>query len=60
VEYRAHLGDELKALLYDPQTSGGLFLLVPEAQASGLLAELPDARAVGRALARRDRQIVII
>src|SRR6185503_5210875 len=30
VEYRADPGDELKALLYDPQTSGGLFLLVPE------------------------------
>jgi len=60
VEYRVDLGDEMKALLYDPQTSGGLFLLVPEAEASVLLAELPEARAIGRALARGDRQVVIV
>ena len=60
VEYRAGPGDELKALLYDPQTSGGLFLLVPEAEAAALLVELPEARAVGRARARGDRPIVIV
>jgi selenide,water dikinase len=60
VEYRARPGDELTALLYDPQTSGGLFLLVPEAEAAALLAELPEARAVGRARARGDRPIVIV
>ena len=60
VEYRVDPGDEMKALLYDPQTSGGLFLLLPKAEASALLAELPEARAVGRALERGDRQIVIV
>ena len=60
VEYRARPGDELTTLLYDPQTSGGLFLLVPEAEAAALLAELPEARAVGRARARGDRPIVIV
>jgi selenide,water dikinase len=39
-----------RALLFDPQTSGGLLLLVPEPELPGLLAELPEARAVGRAL----------
>jgi selenide,water dikinase len=60
VEYRARPDDVMKALLYDPQTSGGLFLLVREAEAPALLAELPAARAVGRALARGDRSIVIV
>jgi selenide,water dikinase len=41
-----------RALLYDPQTSGGLLLLVPAAQADGLLAALPAARVIGRALPR--------
>jgi len=35
-------------------------LLLPKAEASALLAELPEARAVGRALERGDRQIVIV
>jgi selenide, water dikinase len=60
VEYRARLGDEMKALLYDPQTSGGLFLLVPEAETAALVAELPAARVVGRAAPRADRMIVIV
>jgi selenide,water dikinase len=60
VEYRVDPGDELKALLYDPQTSGGLLMLVPEAEAAALLAELPEARAVGRARARGERPIVIV
>jgi selenide,water dikinase len=60
VEYRVDPGDELKALLYDPQTSGGLFLLVGEAEAPALLAELPEARAVGRARARGARLVVIV
>ena len=59
VEYRADPDEEMKALLYDPQTSGGLFLLVPEAEAAALLAELPDARVVGRSVPRTDRAIVI-
>ena len=59
-EYRVDPGHEMKALLYDPQTSGGLFLLVPEAEAAALLAELPEARAIGRARARGERSIVIV
>ncbi|HEV7500311.1 MAG TPA: selenide, water dikinase SelD [Vicinamibacteria bacterium] len=40
--------EALRALAYDPQTSGGLLLLVPPGAASALLADLPLARAIGR------------
>jgi selenide,water dikinase len=50
VEDTALPDEALRALAYDPQTSGGLLLLVGEAAASALLADLPQARAIGRAL----------
>jgi selenide,water dikinase len=49
VRYGRALDEEVAALLFDPQTSGGLLLLVAEAGAGGLLSELPEARAIGRA-----------
>jgi selenide,water dikinase len=49
VEYAGRPDEALAALLYDPQTSGGLLLLVPESEAQALLSELPAARAIGRA-----------
>ncbi len=51
VAYQGPLTDSLRALLFDPQTSGGLLLLVPEEEEGGLLGELPGARAIGRAVA---------
>src|SRR5215472_12905778 len=45
VEYASEGDDGRKALLYDPQTSGGLLIFVPESDAGALLAELPRARA---------------
>jgi selenide,water dikinase len=48
VEYRQVPPEALRALLFDPQTSGGLLLCVPEDQASSVLADLPHARAIGR------------
>lgn len=51
VEYRRRSPDGQDALLYDPQTSGGLLLCVPEGQASSVLAELAQARAIGRVVA---------
>jgi selenide,water dikinase len=50
VDYAETAGEERRALLFDPQTSGGLLLLVPEAAVGELLGELPEARAIGRAL----------
>jgi len=40
--------EALRALVYDPQTSGGLLLLVPPAEAGALVAAIPSARAIGR------------
>jgi selenide,water dikinase len=47
----------LRALLSDPQTSGGLLLAVAPAALASLLAELPEARPVGRAVAAGERPL---
>jgi selenide,water dikinase len=49
-----------EALLYDPQTSGGLLLAVPEEAAEALLAELPQARAIGRAVPAQQTPLVVV
>jgi selenide,water dikinase len=59
VEYRRDPDDALAALLFDPQTSGGLLLAVPERARDGLLAELPGARAIGRVVPPAARRIVV-
>jgi selenide, water dikinase len=59
VEYRGDPGDAVRALLYDPQTSGGLLLLVPEAECEALLAGLDGARAIGRALAPGAKPLIV-
>jgi selenide,water dikinase len=59
VEYGGRAEDARKALLYDPQTSGGLLLLVPEAEVEPLLARVPGARAVGRARSAGARPLVV-
>jgi selenide,water dikinase len=50
--------DALRALLFDPQTSGGLLLLVPAPALAGLLAALPGARPIGRATAAQPTSLV--
>ncbi len=60
VEYRSDLEEALKALLYDPQTSGGLLLLVPEHRVAALLADLAQARAIGQAVAAGPRPLVVV
>jgi selenide,water dikinase len=57
--YRGALDAALQALLFDPQTSGGLLLLVPESHAWGLLAELPEARVIGVVRPRGEAPIVV-
>jgi selenide,water dikinase len=59
------VSDEMAALVFDPQTSGGLFVALPEADAMKLLADLheignTDAAIVGRAEARGDFPIEIV
>jgi selenide,water dikinase len=46
-QWRSRPDPVLEALLFDPQTSGGLLLFVPEERVEALLSELPEARAVG-------------
>jgi selenide,water dikinase len=60
VEYRSNPSEPLRALLYDPQTSGGLLVLLPEAAAGALQRDLEAARVVGRAVAAGTRPIVIV
>ena len=59
VEYRGRPSEPLRALLFDPQTSGGLFLLVPEAETEALLAGLPGATLVGRALPPGPKPLIV-
>jgi selenide,water dikinase len=59
VEYRGTPGEALRALLYDPQTSGGLLLLVPAATVDALLADLPSARRIGQALPPGPKPLIV-
>jgi selenide,water dikinase len=56
------VGDEMTALLFDPQTSGGLLIAVAPDKADALLARLkanhPHAAIVGECVARTDVSIV--
>jgi len=47
IDDRADPDDARRALVFDPQTSGGLLLPVPAGAADALLAQLPKARAIG-------------
>jgi selenide,water dikinase len=47
-------------LLYDPQTSGGLLISLPEVDAAALEAKLPGAHRVGRVVARDNKPIRLI
>ena len=51
---------EMEALLYDPQTSGGLLISLPEVQAGDLAAALEDASQIGRVTARRGKPIRLL
>lgn len=59
LEDRAAPDAARRTLLFDPQTSGGLLLPVAAERADALLAELPDARRIGRVLAAEAKPIVI-
>ncbi|MEO7144851.1 MAG: selenide, water dikinase SelD [Bryobacteraceae bacterium] len=47
-------------LLYDPQTSGGLLLSIPEPDASRLQAKFSGAYPIGRVFARQNKPIRIL
>ena len=52
VRIAGHLRPEVEALLYDPQTSGGLLLSQEPAHATGVI--------IGRVLERGDSPIVVL
>jgi len=50
VEMAHEIAPDLENLLYDPQTSGGLLISLPENDAMQLEAQLPEAYRIGRVL----------
>jgi selenide,water dikinase len=51
---------EFDDLLYDPQTSGGLLIALPEQDAASLEKNLPGAYRIGRATERREKPIHLL
>ena len=60
VESTRDLPAEVLDLFYDPQTSGGLLITLPEADAAALESTFPDAYAIGRVLERQAKPIRLI
>ena len=60
VEIARELPPEIESLLYDPQTSGGLLIALPEAGARALIAKVPSAYVTGRVLERGAKPIRIL
>jgi selenide,water dikinase len=60
VEYRTSAGEERRPLLFDPQTSGGLFVLVDETAVDALLRAVPAARVIGRATPPQSSPLVVL
>jgi selenide,water dikinase len=60
VEFARQLETGMESLLYDPQTSGGLLIALPEAGARALVANLDGAYAIGRVLDRGVKPIRIV
>jgi selenide,water dikinase len=59
VDYEGDVDEGRKALLYDPQTSGGLLLLVPEPRALSLLEAVPGSRAIGLARPAGPKPLIV-
>jgi len=59
VEY-GRATDTERAVLVDPQTSGGLFVAVPVEKAQDYLARVPGSVVIGEVVSRGERAIVIV
>jgi selenide,water dikinase len=60
VEIARDLAPEAENLLYDPQTSGGLLIALPEADAAQLERNFPDAYRIGRVLEKGSKPIRLV
>ena len=60
VEVAREIPPEIEDLLYDPQTSGGLLISLPEADAAQLERALPEAYRIGRVLPKSAKSIRLI
>jgi selenide, water dikinase len=59
VEMSAAVPGEIEALLYDPQTSGGFLISLPEDNASQLIARLPGAYRIGKVTERKAKPLEV-
>ena len=64
VKISDEIADEMAEIVFDPQTSGGLLIALPESDAIKLLADLhqqgnPDAAIVGKVIARGEFAIEV-
>jgi selenide,water dikinase len=60
VEIEREIPSELEDLLYDPQTSGGLLISLPEADAAQLERKLPEAYRIGSVLPKGAKPIRLV
>ena len=60
VEKMREIPLELEDLLYDPQTSGGLLISLPEQDAGELVRSLEGARRIGRVRAKEGKPIHLL
>jgi selenide,water dikinase len=60
VEMSSSIAPELQALLYDPQTAGGLLVSLPPRDFDQFLARYPAAYPVGRVFPRQSKPIRVI
>jgi selenide, water dikinase len=60
VEIRCSLAPEVESLLYDPQTSGGLLISLPEQDAAALERSFPAAYRIGRVVTKNGKGIHLV
>jgi selenide,water dikinase len=60
VRVETDLSPEVEHLIYDPQTSGGLLISLPEADAASFERELDSAYRIGRVVERREKPIYLV